>query len=275
MNSYEKRALLRMKVSRDRHPTTYGPVTTKTSAGSAPSREWKVPNEAARITLNETEWEALRCVEPAPVAALMSTRHEADPAGQSNEPMETVESVWEWLGGYVAKLEPVVETYLDSGADKDARIHAFNKLDKYRREASEGRWKDSVARSYSETEELVRGHRRRDYGLGGFLAHETEETSLTRLRTGKSGVKGGATLRVERARDCLRHLAETEGETIETVLAEMPGRGRPSKEKAERQAATKAKLQQWIRAAREAGHAQADIAKVLDLEPRYVGKLAA
>ena len=59
---------------------------------------------------------------------------------EPGEPVEDTEErkTWKWLGGYVPKLAPVVETYVHS-TDKDERRHAFYKLDKYRRKGSDGR----------------------------------------------------------------------------------------------------------------------------------------
>ena len=49
---------------------------------------------------------------------------------------------WIWLGGYVESLAPVVETYLNS-TDTAERLHAFNKLDKYRSKRSDGDYSDA------------------------------------------------------------------------------------------------------------------------------------
>ena len=59
--------------------------------------------------------------------------------GRTGEPAEESEErkTWIWLGGYVQSLAPVVEAYLNS-TDPAKRLHAFNRLDKYRSKRSDG-----------------------------------------------------------------------------------------------------------------------------------------
>ena len=64
---------------------------------------------------------------------------------EPGEPAEESEErkTWIWLGGYVQSLAPVVEAYLNS-TDPAKRLHAFNRLDKYRSKRSDGDYADAV-----------------------------------------------------------------------------------------------------------------------------------
>jgi hypothetical protein len=88
---------------------------------------------------------------------------------------------WDWLGGYVPKLQAVVETYLES-PDPDARLKAYNKLDKYRRKKADGPYQATEVSRYDDSDgkPIPKATDRRKEALGRY----------DELRFGKRGVRG-------------------------------------------------------------------------------------
>jgi hypothetical protein len=175
------------------------------------------------------------------------------------------EKVWHWLGGHVPKLEPVVETYLHGTTDKQ-RLQAFNKLDKYRRKKSEGRWSGAKALSYDDDKVLggrdankhgdgddayIGGHKRRDLVFGG-LGVEMSETSVSRKLTGRRDrPRDRVAADPDSVRAFLEGWATSQGTTLEALAAPTKP-GRPS----EPERARIRKLGGAVSAARDQGFTQ-------------------
>jgi hypothetical protein len=192
-------------------------------------------------------------------------------ASESERRPETAEDVWDSLGGYVEKLAPIVETYLHS-QDAAERLHAFNKLDKYRRKASDGRHATSVPfeeNRYDDYGEAIeRGRKNRELTFGGRGA-ELSETSVSRKLTGRRDrPRDAAAADVDAARVFLEKWA-IDNDTTLVDLAAPSRRGKPSKDEAVRLRL----LARAVSAARAAGFTQAAIGEVIDRDKRRVSEL--
>jgi hypothetical protein len=216
-------------------------------------RQWGEEGTAALVRLHRAAREA------AAAAAAEQWRQYSDPedAGvmsefyewEQDKPAEPAEEsderkVWLELGGYVPKLAPVVETYLHS-TDKDEQIHAFNKLDKYRRKRSDG-----------------------DYGE----AIKTMRV-LERVETPPSGTRSGHASKTGRrdpdtVRTALEEWAVSRGTSLEE-LAATPGPGRPT----EAERARLDLLAEAVREMRRREHTQAAIGAAIGYSQQRVAEL--
>jgi hypothetical protein len=193
---------------------------------------------------------------------------------------ETEEDVWEWLGGYVAKLAPTVATYLHSG-DVGERLHAFNKLDKYQRKASDGRHAMKLrydddkplggtdANRHGDGDEaFVTGHKRRNLTFGGFGV-PLSDTSVSRKLTGRRDRPRDANAAdADAARGFLERWATDHGTTL-AELAAPSRRGNPGAAEAERLRT----LGEAVKAARVAGFTQEAIGVPIGRDKRRVSDL--
>jgi hypothetical protein len=176
---------------------------------------------------------------------------------------ETEEGVWDWLGGHVEKLAPIVDTYLHS-QDATERLHAFNKLDKYRRKASDGRHATSVPfeeNRYDDYGEAIeRGRKNREHTFGG-KGVELSETSVSRKLTGRRDrPRDAGAADVGAARAFLEKWAIENGTTLVELAA--PSRG-----------SRRRFLARAVSAARAAGFTQAAIGTAIDRDKRRVSEL--
>ena len=192
-------------------------------------------------------------------------------ASDSERRAETEEDVWDSLGGYIETLAPIVKTYLHSH-DAAERLHAFNKLDKYRRKASNGRHATSVPfdeNRYDDYGEAIeRGRKNRELTFGG-KGVELSETSVSRKLTGRRDKpRDAAAADVDAARAFLEECAIKNGTTL-VELAAPSKRGRPSKDEAARLRL----LARVVREARAASFTQAAIGGAIERDKRRVADL--
>lgn len=164
----------------------------------------------------------------------------AEPAEESEE-----RKTWIWLGGYVESLAPLVETYLHS-TDKDEKLHAFSKLDKYRSKRSDGDYSDAK-KAWDDLERL--------------------ETPHTGARSGHDAAKTGRR-DPDTVRAALAEWAASHGTSLDE-LAAAPKPGRPSK-------AESARLDlraEAVREMRRRKHTQAAIAAALGCSQQRIAEL--
>jgi hypothetical protein len=177
------------------------------------------------------------------------------------------EDVWHWLGGYVPKLEPVVDEYLH-GATTEKRLHAFNKLNKYRRKKSDGKWQDLKAFSYYDGKSYRSADKNR-HSVFGADGVEMSETSVSRKLTGRRDrPRDRAAADATAAREFLKSWAKDKGRTLDG-LAAPKSPGRPS----QTETARLRMLSDAVRAARAHGFTQQAIGEAIGRDKRRVSEL--